>query len=83
MTKAQFNNKLQKLKDLLDELAEAKYEIIDDLENKIIDIEDKASERNSGENTEKELERIDAMNNTIDALNEMDFEITSDFEELE
>lgn len=57
-------------------------DLITELEEKKSAIEDKAYDRESGENTEKELERIEALENQITFLEDFrDGVDTTDFQE--
>lgn len=87
-TKAQINNKIRKLQEIAEEITDLIEERINELEDKVAEIEAKADDRESGENTEGELAKIDLLNEEIDALNDKkDGDIyglvTGDIEELE
>lgn len=68
MTKAQIE---QKMESLQNEINKIEDNYIPDLEEKKSNIEEKAFERESGENTDKELEKIEKYESRITALEEI------------
>ena len=80
MTKQQLIKKLERIQDLLREVTDEDIEeLIESNQEKIENIQEKAYERESGENTEREEERIcelEELNENLDALrNELYFDI--------
>lgn len=78
MTIKQFNKKIQKINELIEELDDHKSSVIEALEAKKGAIEDKADERKSGENTDREWERMEELEDKISEVEDLDIDFELD-----
>ncbi len=81
MTIKQFNKKIQKINELINDLYDHKNSVIEALSEKIDAIEAKADERESGNYTDKEWERLGDLNDKITQVEELDIDF--EIEEVE